>query len=112
EKGEPKDSPSFESIDYQPVRSQVEIAGLHRLQILARLEANCFARRNGNFLAGARIAADSGLPRLDGEDAKASKLNTIILFQGCLHGFENRVDCHFRFCSGNSSSLDHLVNDI
>src|SRR5258706_4533736 len=112
EKGEPKDSPSFESINYQPLRLLVETRGLDRLQILAWLEANRFTRRNRNLLTSARISSDSRLPRLDRKDAKASKLNTIILFQGRLHGFENRVDCHFRFGSGNSSTLDNLVNDI
>jgi hypothetical protein len=112
EKGEPKDSPSFESIDYQPVRPATLKRGLDRLQILAWLEANRFPRRDGNFLTSARISSDSRFSRFDGKDSKTSKLNAIILFQGYLHGFENRVDCHFRFGSGNSSSLDNLVNDI
>ena len=48
---------------------------LQRLQLLTRLETNRFARRNGHFGAGARIAADPGLARTHVEDSEASQFD-------------------------------------
>ena len=42
------------------------------LQFFAGLKANGFAGRDADFFAGARVAADAGLARLYGEDAKAA----------------------------------------
>jgi hypothetical protein len=85
---------------------------LDRLQILAWLEADGLSRRNGNFFTGPRIPTDSRFSGLDRENAKATQLNTIIFFQGCLHGFENGIDGGFSLGSGNAGSLNNLVNDV
>jgi hypothetical protein len=61
------------------------------VKIFAGLEANCLAWCDGNFGAGARIAAYAGLARLDGEDTKSAKFNALAFDKALLHGLEDGV---------------------
>jgi hypothetical protein len=47
------------------------------LQLFAGLEAHGLSRRDVHFFTRARVAADSGFPRLYTENTKAPELNTL-----------------------------------
>jgi hypothetical protein len=81
-----------------------------RLKILAWLEANGFAGSNGDFGTGARIASDSGLARLDGEDAKATQLDTVATAQSILHRFEDGVHGGFRLGPWKAGTLNYPLD--
>ena len=85
---------------------------LQRLQLLARLETNCLARRNRDFGASARIAADPGLARTNVENAEAPKLDPFTPAECALHAFEHGFNGHLRFRFGDARSIDYFVNDI
>jgi hypothetical protein len=80
------------------VRRSCGLVLAERLEILARLETDGLAGRNGDLGAGARISSDAGFPGLDGEDAKASEFDTVATAQGLLHRFKDGV--HGGFCLG------------
>jgi hypothetical protein len=82
------------------------------LKFLARLEADSFTGRNRNLGASAWVSSDTGLPRPDVEDAKASQFDAVTLTEGFLHGFKHRLNGHFRFGFRNPSTIYNLVNDI
>jgi hypothetical protein len=91
-KGEPtRLASSHKSLNFKTFREEYpsERSRLHRLQILARLEADRLARWDGNFLACSGVSANAGLPRLDGENTKPTKLNAIISSESRFHGFKN-----------------------
>ena len=75
---------------------------LQCLQLLARLEPDCFARRDGDFGSRSRVAADSGLARTHVEDAESPQLDSLALAQRVLHSFENGFDGHFGFRLSNA----------
>jgi hypothetical protein len=81
-----------------------------RLEILARLEANGFAGRNGDFGAGARIATNSGFARLDGEDAKATQFDTVATAQSVLHRFEDSVHGGLRLGPWKAGTLNYPLD--
>jgi hypothetical protein len=87
-------------------------ATLDGLQLFARLEANGFPRRDGDLFPGPWIAPDAGFARLDREDAKAAEFNPIVFLQGRLHGIEYAIHGHLGFRARDSSSFNHLINDI
>ena len=68
------------------------LGALEALEFFAGLEADGLARGNIDFLAGAGIAADAGLARLDAENAKAAKLDALAAAEGLLERFENGFD--------------------
>lgn len=51
------------------------LACLQRLQFFARLESDCFSRRDIHLLACARVSAYAGLARANAEDAEAAQLD-------------------------------------
>jgi hypothetical protein len=61
------------------------------LEVFAGLEADGFARGDGDLGAGARVAADAGLAGLDSEDAEAAELDAVSFAEGGLHGFKDAV---------------------
>src|SRR5678816_480720 len=65
-----------------------------RLQFLAGLETNRFARRDRDFSPRARIPSDTGLARPHVENAEASKLDALAALQGTLHAFEDGFNGH------------------
>ena len=69
------------------------------VEFLAWLEADGFARGDGDFRAGAGVAADSGFAGLDGEDAKATEFNAVSANEALLHAVEDGVDSGFGFDS-------------
>ncbi len=76
------------------------------LKLFAGLEADGFARRNVDFFAGARIATDAGLARLDAEDAEAAKLDALAAAKSLLQGFENGFDGLLRLGAADVRGCD------
>jgi hypothetical protein len=97
--------------------SDLEINRLFRrfiesLQILARLEANCPAGLNVDFGPSPRIAADSCLSRLYGEDSKATKFNPLTMGEGFLHTLQNFFHGLFGSCPRQTRSVDYPLDQI
>ena len=87
-------------------------AVLDGLQILAGLETNGLAGRNGNFFPGPGVAADPGLAGLDVEDAESPQLYPIIALKRAFHRIEHGVNGSFGLASGDSGPLDDMVDDV
>jgi len=85
---------------------------LQRLQLLAGFEAHGFPRRDGDFRAGARVAADAGLARTNVKDTESAQLDAFATAERALHAFENGFDGHLGFRLGNSGPVDHFVDNI
>ena len=85
---------------------------LQSLQFLTGFETHGLPGGNGNLGAGARIAADSGLPRLDVEHAETAQLDPVTLLERLFHLFKYGLDRHFSLGLGNSSLVDNFVDDI
>ncbi len=84
----------------------------NRLQLFARLEAHGFARRNGNFRAGARVAADAGFARLYVEDAESAQLDAVAFGERTLHALEDGFDGNFGLGFGDARLGNHFVDDV
>lgn len=82
------------------------------LEVFAGFEANGLAGRDGDLGAGARVAADAGLARLDGEDAEAPKLDAAALAKGVLHGFKDGIHGRFRLGAWETGALDHSLDEV
>src|SRR5229473_3820907 len=82
------------------------------LEFFAGLEANGFAGRDADLLTGARIAANAGLARLDGEDAEAAELDAFAAAESVLHGLEDGFDRLLCFAAGDAGLLYDGVADI
>ena len=82
------------------------------MQLFAGLEANCFARSNCDFSSCSWITADAGLPRLDGKDAKAAKLDAVASYESLFHALEDCIHSGLRFRPWQASSLNHPLYQI
>jgi hypothetical protein len=82
------------------------------LQFLARLEANRFSRGDADLFAGARIAADAGLARLDAEDAELAEFDALTASHGVFEGFEDGFDGLFGLGTADVCLRNHSVYDI
>src|SRR5260370_22410037 len=82
------------------------------LKFFAGLEADSFAGRDTDLLTGARVAADAGLARLDGEDAEAAKLDAFAAAQSVLHSLEHGFDSLFGVAAVDAGLLYDGVVDI
>jgi hypothetical protein len=82
------------------------------LQVFAWLEPHGFSGGNVNFRTRAGIAPDAGLPRLHRKNAKASKLNPIVRFQGVFHAIENGIDGLFSLRLADACPLYDLIDEV
>ena len=82
------------------------------MQLFAGLEADRFARSDRDFGARSRIAADAGLPRLDGEDAKAAELDAVAGDESGFHALEDCVNGSLCFGPWQACSLNHPLYQI
>jgi len=82
------------------------------MKLFARLEADCFARSNGDFGACPGIAADAGFTWLDGEDAEAAQFDAVARDEGLLHAVEDGVYCRLCFCPWQSGTLNNPLYKI
>jgi hypothetical protein len=82
------------------------------LEVFAWLEADGFAGGDGDFGAGAGVAAYAGLAGLDGEDAEAAEFDAIGSAEGLLHGLEDGVDGGFSLGAGKAGALNNALDEI
>jgi hypothetical protein len=82
------------------------------LEVFAGLEADGFARGDGDLGAGARVAADAGLAGLDSEDAEAAELDAVAGSEGALHRLEDGVDGGFCLDAWEAGAFDHSLDKI
>jgi hypothetical protein len=82
------------------------------LKLLAGFEADGFARGNVHFFAGAGIAADAGLARLDAEDAEAAEFDALAAAESLLQRFENGFDGLLGFGAADVRRGDDSIYDV
>lgn len=82
------------------------------LQVFAGLETNGLAGWNGNLFPGSGVAADTGLARLDIEDAESPQLDPIVALKCALHRIEHGVNGSLGLASGDSGPIDDMVDDV
>jgi hypothetical protein len=85
---------------------------VQEMKFFAWLEANCFARGNGNFSACSRIAADACLAWLDSEDTEAAQFDAVARDEGLLHAVEDCVYRRLCFSSWQSGTLNNPLYKI
>ena len=85
---------------------------VEEVQLFTGLEPDGLAGSDADLGASPRIAADAGLAWLDGEDAKAAKLDPVARDEGLLHGFEDGINSGLRFGSGKTGPLDDSLDEI
>jgi hypothetical protein len=88
------------------------LCALKALEFLPGLEADSFAGRNVDFFTGAGIAADTGLARLDAEDAEATELDALAAAEGLLKRFENGFDGLLGLGTADVRRADDRVHDV
>ncbi len=82
------------------------------MKILSRLETDGFSRGDRDFGAGAWVASDARLARLDGEDAESAELNAVSFGERLLHGFEDRVYGGFGLGADEAGALDDSLDEV
>src|ERR1700732_3112505 len=82
------------------------------LQLLSRLEAHGFSRRNVDLCASARVAADTGLAWTNVKNTKSAQFNALAASQGLLHAVKDGFHGQLSFGFGDAGFVDHFVNDI
>jgi len=85
---------------------------IQQVQFFAGFEAHSLAGGNADLGSGTRVAANAGLARLDGEDAKATELNAVACDEGLLHAFEDGVNGSLRLGSRKPGPLDDSLDEI
>jgi hypothetical protein len=82
------------------------------MQLFAGLEADGFAWSDRHFSACSRIAADTSLPWLYGEDAEAAQLNAVARDKRLLHAVEDSVYRRLCFGSWQAGTLNNPLYKI
>ena len=85
---------------------------LKRLQVFAWLEPHGLSWRDIHFRAGTRVSADACLPRLYGEDAKATQFNPIVSLESVFHTIEDGIDRLLCLGLADSCPLYDLIDKI
>src|SRR5229473_4107940 len=88
------------------------LGALEALEFFTGLEPDGFAGRNVDFFAGAGIAADAGLARLDAEDAEAAELDALAAAEGLLEGFEDGFDGLLGLGAADVRRGDDGIHDV
>ena len=82
------------------------------MEFFAWLEADGLAGNDGDFGAGAGVAADAGLAGLDGEDAEAAEFDAVASDHALLHAVEDGVDGGFGLGARETSAFDDSEDEI
>jgi hypothetical protein len=82
------------------------------LEFLAGLEADGLTGGDGDLLAGARVAPDAALARLDDEDAEAAQLDALAPRQRLLHRVEEGIDGLLGLHLRDAGAFGHTVHDV
>jgi len=85
---------------------------VEQVKLFAWLEADCFARCDGDLGAGPWVATDPGFARLDGKDTKSAEFNAVARDESRLHAFEDRIDSRLCFCPWKAGSFYHPLYEI
>jgi len=93
-------------------KARQRVASSECLQFLAGLEAHCFAWRDADFLAGARIATDACFARAHVEHTEAPQLNSLPLAERVLHGSKDGFDGLFRFGPADTCFVYNCIYNI
>jgi hypothetical protein len=95
------------------VRSALSLlGGFDTLKFFAGFEADGFAGRDTDFLAGAGVAADAGFAGLDAEDAEAAEFDALATAESLLEGFEDSFDGLLGFGAADESLGDNRIDDV
>ena len=82
------------------------------MQFFTGFEAHGFPRRDADFSAGARIAADAGFASANAEDSETTEFNALARCESFFESFKHSVDCRFGLGAGQACALDHMVHDV
>ena len=82
------------------------------LKFFAGFEADRFAWRDVDLFAGARIATDAGLARLDAKDAEAAEFDALAAAECLLEGLENCFDSLLGFGAADESLRHYRIHNI
>ena len=82
------------------------------LKLFAGFEAHRFSWGNVDFLAGAGIAADTGLARLNAKDAEAAEFDALAATKSLLERFEDCFDGLLGFGAADVRRDDDGIYDI
>ena len=82
------------------------------MEFLAGLEADGFAWRNVDLLAGAGIAADARLTGFDAEDSEAAQLDALAAAESIFQGFKNRLDGLLGFGAADTCRGYDGIDDV
>jgi hypothetical protein len=82
------------------------------LQFLAGFEPHRFAGGDADFLAGARVAADTGLARADAENAEAAQFNAITCRESLFEPLEYGIHGSFSLGSRQACPLNDVMDNI
>jgi hypothetical protein len=93
-------------------KTQQQVASSERLQFLAGLEAHRFARRDADFLAGARVAANAGLARAHVEHTEAAQLYSLAFAERVFHGSKDGFDGLFRLGPAHAGLGYDCIYDV
>ena len=104
--------------DLAPVRCTAALSALgrfavvKRMQLLARLEADCLAGSDADFGTGAGIAADAGFAGADAENAKSAQFDALAGGQSLLQALEDRIHRGFCLDARQARALDYMMDDV
>ena len=104
--------------DLAPVRCTAALSALgrfavvKRMQLLARLEADCLAGSDADFGTGAGIAADAGFAGADAEDAESAQFDALACGESLLQALEDRIHRGLSLGAGQARALDHMMDDV
>ena len=87
-------------------------SGLEGVEFFAGLESDRFAWGNAYFSARAGIAANTGFARADAEDTKSAQFDALACRESLFQTLEDRVDCGLGLSSGQTSALDHVMDNV
>jgi hypothetical protein len=88
------------------------IAGVERMQFLAGLETDRLARRDADFGASTRVAANSGFAGTDAENAKPAQFDALTSGKGLLETLEDRIYCGLDLGAGKARALDYIMDNV
>jgi hypothetical protein len=82
------------------------------VELLAGLEADGFAGGDGDFGAGAGVAAYSGFAGFDGEDTESAEFDAVAFDEALFHSFEDGIDCGFCLGPDEPGTLHDTLNQV
>ena len=85
---------------------------LEVLELFTGFEAYGSAWGDVDLFAGAWVAADAGLARLDSEDAEAPQFDAVAVGERALHGCKDGVHGGFCLITGQSCAFHDALDEV